>query len=473
MPDTLKPEEPLDIAIVGGGIVGLALVLGLQHRGIRVTLYEKTSAFRPIGAGIGFTPNSLRALELLHPKAIEAQRRVTTPNGDPKNPNDWLTYLDGYHVNSDNPNDTEEKLLFQLHTGFRGFEGCVRAHLLDEFLKLIPPETIKFSKSIDQVIDQGVDKKVLLQFEDGTTAGADAVIGCDGIKSRVRKLILGSNHPAAEPSYNHQYALRGLIPIDLAIAALGEHKARNRHMHLGPGSYVITVPVGHGAMVNLVAFLQDPNEWPDTTRLTAPADREEVERAFSHFAKPVRGIIKALFDSSPHLDRWAIFDSAEHPAPTYAVGRIAIAGDAAHAAAPHHGAGAGMGIEDCLVLSTLLAEVVGSTANAGVSKAAAVRAALVAYSEVRMERTKWVVESSRVIGELLEWRYLGTLRDFGKCLEELTWRSHRIWHYDEKKMLNEARAEYEKLLNSGAEKEMLLEGAKGNGGAEAATVSVM
>lgn len=174
MPDTLKPEEPLDIAIVGGGIVGLALVLGLQHRGIRVTLYEKTSAFRPIGAGIGFTPNSLRALELLHPKAIEAQRRVTTPNGDPKNPNDWLTYLDGYHVNSDNPNDTEEKLLFQLHTGFRGFEGCVRAHLLDEFLKLIPPETIKFSKSIDQVIDQGVDKKVLLQFEDGTTAGADA-----------------------------------------------------------------------------------------------------------------------------------------------------------------------------------------------------------------------------------------------------------------------------------------------------------
>ncbi len=176
MPGVIEPEEPLDIAIVGGGIVGLALVVGLLHRGVRVKLYEKSSAFRPIGAGIGFTPNCLRALELLHPKALEAQRKVTTANGDPKDPNDWLRYLDGYHHNSEDPNDTEEELLFKLYTGFRGFEGCVRADFLSELLKLIPSGVIEFSKCVDQIVDQGDDKKVLLQFKDGITAEADAGI---------------------------------------------------------------------------------------------------------------------------------------------------------------------------------------------------------------------------------------------------------------------------------------------------------
>jgi salicylate hydroxylase len=176
MPSAVRPQEPLEIAIVGGGIVGLALVVGLLRRGIQVKLYEKASAFRPIGAGIGFTPNSLRALELLHPKAIEAQRKVTTPNGDPKNPNDWLTYLDGYHHNSSDPNDTEEKLLFRLHTGFRGFEGCVRADFLNELLELVPPGVIEFSKGLDKIEDRGDEEKLTLHFQDGTTATADAGI---------------------------------------------------------------------------------------------------------------------------------------------------------------------------------------------------------------------------------------------------------------------------------------------------------
>jgi salicylate hydroxylase len=107
----------------------------------------------------------------------------------------------------------------------------------------------------------------------------------------VRKLILGEEHPAAEPSYNHQYALCGLIPIDCAISASGEYKARNRYMHLGPGSYVITVPVGLGAMVNLVAFLQGPDKWCDTTRLTAPAERGQIVQAYKDFGNPVRNII--------------------------------------------------------------------------------------------------------------------------------------------------------------------------------------
>ena len=169
MPSVVKPEQPVEIAVVGGGIIGLSLVLGLIHRNITVKLYEQSSAFSPIGAGIGLTPNAVRALDLLSPKALAAQRKVTTANGDPENPNDWLMYLDGYNCEG-----TEEKLLFQLYSGYRGFEGCVRADLVNQLVQLIPPGVIELGKRLKQIVDRSDDEKVLLQFEDGSTAEADA-----------------------------------------------------------------------------------------------------------------------------------------------------------------------------------------------------------------------------------------------------------------------------------------------------------
>ncbi|KIM94089.1 hypothetical protein OIDMADRAFT_45885 [Oidiodendron maius Zn] len=438
-----KAQQPLEVAVIGGGVVGLALVTGLLYRGVSVKVYEKSSSFRPVGAGIGFTPNAMRALGMLHPKALEAQQKVATANGDPDDPNDWIRYLDAYHHNSE---EDEEVTIFKLYCGRRGFEGCVRADFMNELLKIIPDGIIEFGKSLENIIDRGDDEKVLMQFRDGTTAEADIVIGCDGIKSEVRKIILGKNHLAAEPSYNHQYALRGLVPMDKAIAALGEYKGRNRHMHLGPGSYVATVPVALGKAINLVAFIQDPDEWPDTTQLTAPADKEKVLQAFNDFGRPVRNLIRTVVDTSPRLDKWGIFDCVDRQSPTFTKGRVCIAGDAAHAASPHHGAGAGMGMEDNLVLAVLLAEVATSEEGQD-NRAASIRAALTAYSNVRLERTQWVAESSRTIGELLEWRYPPTMSDWEKCEAELTWRSHKIWHHDQEAMLRTAQADYERILH--------------------------
>ena len=256
-------------------------------------------------------------------------------------------------------------------------------------------------------------------------------------------MILGENHPAAEPTYNHQYALRGLVPMDKAVEALGDYKARNRHMHTGPNSYVVTIPVALGKAVNLVAFIRDPGEWPSKTLLTAPADKAEVIEAFKHFGSPVRKLIQTLVETAPRLDKWGIFDSVEQPSPTFVKGRICVAGDAAHAAAPHHGAGAGMGIEDNVVLAELLGQVASSPT---VNRASGIRAAFLAYSNIRKERTQWIAESSRVAGELLEWRYPATMQDWWRCETELTTRYHRIWDYDMNVMLRDARAEYQKLL---------------------------
>ena len=166
-----EAEQPLEVAIIGGGVVGLAFVLGLLYRGVRVKVYEKSSSFRPIGAGIGFTPNAMRALGMLHPKALEAQQKVATANGDPDNPNDWIKYLDAYHHSSE---EDEEETIFKLYCGRRGFEGCVRAAYMDELLKIIPDGVVEFGKSIENIVDQGDDKKVLMTFRDGSTAEADA-----------------------------------------------------------------------------------------------------------------------------------------------------------------------------------------------------------------------------------------------------------------------------------------------------------
>lgn len=58
------------------------------------------------------------------------------------------------------------------------------------------------------------------------------VIGCDGIKSRVRAWMMGADHPSTPPVYTHKYAYRGLIPMEKAKKELGDDLASNAKMHV-------------------------------------------------------------------------------------------------------------------------------------------------------------------------------------------------------------------------------------------------
>lgn len=73
--------------------------------------------------------------------------------------------------------------------------------------------------------NQGV--VVLMKFGDGSVAEADAIIGCDGVRSRTRAIMVGQDHPAAMASYTHKYAYRGLAPMSEASLALGVERAMN------------------------------------------------------------------------------------------------------------------------------------------------------------------------------------------------------------------------------------------------------
>jgi len=74
-----------------------------------------------------------------------------------------------------------------------------------------------------------------------STALTDVVIGCDGVKSRTRHILLGDNEITL-PTFSEKYAYRGLIPMEKAVEALGEELARNSQMYLGYHGHILTFP---------------------------------------------------------------------------------------------------------------------------------------------------------------------------------------------------------------------------------------
>ena len=143
---------------------------------------------------------------------------------------------------------------------------------------------------------------------------------------------------------------------------------------------------------------------------------------FASFGATMRKVIELL---DPSLDCWAIFDTGEHPLPFFCKGRICVLGDAAHATSPHMGAGAGICIEDAAVMSAILAsDQVKSRGAEGLPDAFKV------FESIQKERGQWLVQSSRRVGDLYEWRAEGVGEDVSKIEEELRSRLNTIWKGD-------------------------------------------
>jgi salicylate hydroxylase len=173
MPGVIETiEQPVEIAIVGGGIIGLILGLGLIKRGVNVKIYEQARSLREIGAGVAFTANAIRCMGLVEPGIVKALKAVATSNGDANDPNDWLQWVDGYNQHFEDPK--QEKLLYKLYAGHRGFEGCHRAQFLDALAKIVPEGVVEFKKRLDTLAQGGESDKAILRFTDGMTVVADA-----------------------------------------------------------------------------------------------------------------------------------------------------------------------------------------------------------------------------------------------------------------------------------------------------------
>ena len=254
-----SPDTTLHVAVIGGGIIGAILALGLLQRGIRVTVYERAAEIHETGAAFAFTGVARECMRRLDPHILDALNAV----GE-KNRHQFNRYWDGFHPTTKEEAQDDSAVLFQVSARELDYCGCLRSHLLHKMAALLPENVIQFRKQLQSYEDNPDRSKVVLHFADGTTAEADAgklpsycspyeeglilsyaslVVGCDGIHSRTRQLVLGEDHAAARATYSHKVAYRAVVPIDGGVEALGADKANNQCAHLGPDGHTVSFPV--------------------------------------------------------------------------------------------------------------------------------------------------------------------------------------------------------------------------------------
>ncbi|KAI6791152.1 putative salicylate hydroxylase [Hortaea werneckii] len=403
----VNKDRKYSVAVVGGGIGGLCTAIGLLHQGVPVEIYEAASSFAEIGAGVSLGPNAARAMKLIDPAIHAGFLRCVTNNGWPDRQNYWFSFRKGQ--------DTQDKYgerFFDLWCE-TGQASVHRARYLDELVALIPKEIAHFGKRLESVEDHG--DSVTLRFADGTLAKHDALIGCDGIKSKVRHAVIGADHPAAHAVFSGKYAYRGLIPMDDAAKLMGDELARNAQMYLGHGGHILTFPIEQGKTMNVVAFgTKADGKWEDV-EWVKPLDREAMFRDFEGWVDSTKQILTLM--QKP--DIWALFNHL--PAPTYFKNRVCILGDAAHASTPHNGAGAGQAIEDALIISRVMAHVFNPE---DLPRAFAV------YDAVRRPRSQAQVKAAYDSGWLYDLQAPGIMDDWGKLKKILATKQAFIWDHD-------------------------------------------
>lgn len=195
---------------------------------------------------------------------------------------------------------------------------------------------------------------------------------------------------------------------------------------------------GTEKVCNMTAVVYTPDPWPYGEKMTAPATHEEVAKVFQNWSPAVRELI-AKFPEK--LIKWGIFDMADHPAPTYATGRVAIVGDAAHASTPFLGAGGAMGIEDALAMATAM-----QTVSEALPSIRSIAAALQAFSAVRLERSQWLVQSSRDMGVIFQWRDASAGDDGQKFKAEAEHRTRKISEFDVDGMVEQVKREFKQRM---------------------------
>lgn len=316
-----QAPKPFELAIIGGGISGLMLAIALHRRNIKCTIYEQAAEFGEIGAGVSISRNAVAAMELIDRSVLGAFNIVSTRNKWDSKKAVWFDFMDAMS----NAPAAELRPLFSMVDPGVGQNAVHRARFLDELVKLLPRDAAQFNKKLNHILDDTIGSgKMLMKFKDGSVAEADAILGCDGIKSRTRVILVGESHPAAKPVYTNKYAYRGLIPMHLAIQVLGEERAVNSSMwvsaesggpgqascrksswntrlitlaQLGQNRHVLTFPVEHGATLNVVAFATNDREsWPSTSKLTLPTTKAEALDDFREFGQNVKNIIQLTAD---------------------------------------------------------------------------------------------------------------------------------------------------------------------------------
>jgi salicylate hydroxylase len=350
----------LRIAIVGGGIGGLAAALFLRRAGLDAVVHEQAAELHPVGAGIVVAPNMVRLLRTLGvSESLPGFVRLEAAW-------EFRRWADGRVLSVQPMGEACERLYGA---------PCHVAHRADVMTLLqraLPDEQLRLDHRLVALAQD--ERGVALTFASRNgrqrQVSADAVIGADGIHSAVRPAIA----PETGARFSGLCAFRCLVPADSAP----EMALRPvQTLWLGPGRHLVHYPISGGRLINVVAFVP-AGDWR-TESWTADGDVADLRAEFAGWDSRLRQLIA----SATHTKRWAIFD--REPLDQWTAGRISLLGDAAHAMLPFFAQGAAQAVEDAAVLAGCLA---------GASPAS-VPEALQRYEQIRRSRAGQVQRMSR------------------------------------------------------------------------------
>ena len=360
----------LSILVVGGGIGGLTAAIALRRRGFAVEVIEKDPNWSVYGVGIIQQGNVLRAVDALGilDRYIDAgfgfdAVEVFTPDGTKVARVPSHRLLERYPANLGVSRRAMQKVL-----GDAAKEAGA---------------TIRLGITADAIEDDG--ETVRVHFSDGSHGTFDLVIGADGVNSQTRAMVF----PEAEaPQFTGQAVWRYNFPRPADLDALQVYNGR-----IGAG----LVPISADTMY---MYLTTPE--PDNPRYAHDQLAADMRAKTASCAPAIRALAEQITDNDGVVYRPLEGLLVEGP---WHKGRVALLGDAVHATTPHLGQGAGLAIEDSLVLAEELA------------RHDSMETALTAYRDRRFERCAYIVRSSLAIcmGQLGK----GPLVDNAKATAEM------------------------------------------------------
>ncbi|MGW1135918.1 FAD-dependent monooxygenase [Streptomyces zhihengii] len=374
------PTPAHQLAVIGGGIGGLAAALAAARAGRTVTLFERAAEFGEIGAGLQLAPNASHALDTLgvlpavRHSAVAPHRLAMM---DALTGSEVVTLDlrgDAYRDRFTHPYLVTHRT--DLHSAL--LDACTGHDLI----------TLRTGHTVTDA-RQDTDGVTLTFGEDEHAPfTADAVIAADGLHSRLRRSLVGDGDPIC----SRYVAYRGTIPTARMTGSMSELAATSAVMvWAGPRMHLVQYPLRRGELYNQVAVFESDHYTPDSDDWGTEAELEE------RFA----GACSTMRDALPLVARdrrWPLFDRA--PLTTWTYGRITLLGDSAHPMLQYLAQGACQALEDAVVLGHALAHHDDAAT------------AFTVYEQARRGRAAAIQTNARSFGEICHLEGMGaTLRN--------------------------------------------------------------
>jgi len=332
----MQQNEAPRVAIIGGGIGGVAAALFLHRAGVPVKVFEQAGAFREVGAGVQVSPNSARLLRRagLGPALDEI---AAVPE-----------VIWQFHRWRTGEVIFEQPLLDHHRDAWGAPYYLVhRARLLDILVSPLPAGMVKLDTrcvGIDQLGsgELRVVAEDMFGRHERQEGAFDCVIVADGMKSSVRRDVFGFD----PPTFSGYYAFRADAGVE--ATPLPRHP-QTVAIWLGEDRHFVHYPIDRGDSINLVCAIPVP-DWPHE-QSWADGTVDEFREAFDGWHPTVCKLISACKGTR----KFALYYS--DPFDHWTDGRIALLGDAAHPMLSFFAQGSGQAVEDAAILARCLSRV--------------------------------------------------------------------------------------------------------------------